>query len=523
MVERLLRYIDGTMFAAFISGLLLAAAFPVSNVSSLAWFALVPLFTFMHKRPLSSGFCAGLAFFAPVLYWLNIVMTSYGGLNPFLALLFYLLLLFYLSSYFALVTWISVGLQQRCAIPTVVSLPFLWVAFEYLRGQFLTGFPWALLGYSQHQFPAAIQSADVTGVYGVSFLLIAVNAALATLLSDRSRSFKVVAVAAVAMMCCTHIGYGVWRLSQPLEQRPEQLGVALVQGNIDQAQKWLPENRQKTIERYTHLSQLALSEGSDLLIWPEAATPFFLQDDTPLARQVRRLPQQWGAPLLLGSPAYERDGNTYNYYNSAYLLSADSSIVQRSDKQHLVPFGEYVPFSNVLTFVDKLVVGIGDFSAGLTRPLSLGEHKLGALICYEVIFPELARAYVQQGSDLLVNLTNDAWFGRSSAPYQHLAIARFRAIENRIWLARAANTGISAFISPAGRIVSEGPLFKPVYLGHRVGLGAEPTLYTRFGDFFAWGCVAVSLGGGLLLLRSGLLRRTWTTQIDGQGEDRFQH
>ncbi len=205
------------------------------------------------------------------------------------------------------------------------------------------------------------------------------------------------------------------------------------------------------------------------------------------------MPEQLGTPLLLGSPAYERhDDGSYSYYNSAFLLSAESRELERSDKIHLVPFGEYVPLGRLLTFINKLVVGVGDFSPGKVKPLALGDDPLGVLICYEVIFPGLARDYVRKGSRLLVNLTNDAWFGRSSAPYQHLAMARFRAIENRIWLVRAANTGISAAISPSGRVVSAGPIFETLSLDSVVGLGAEETFYTRFGDLFAYLCLGLS-------------------------------
>ena len=180
-------------------------------------------------------------------------------------------------------------------------------------------------------------------------------------------------------------------------------------------------------------------------------------------------------------------------------------MLGRSDKIHLVPFGEYVPLGSLLTFVNKLVVGVGDFSPGKVKPLPLNGHTLGVLVCYEAIFPELARDYVRQGSSLLVNITNDAWFGRSSAPFQHLAMTRFRAIENRIWLARAANTGISALISPAGRVVESGPLFEAVRLTGKVGLGAEATFYTRFGDLLAYVCLFIS--AAFLLLERWRSRR----------------
>ena len=269
----------------------------------------------------------------------------------------------------------------------------------------------------------------------------------------------------------------------------------MIQGNIEQGVKWDPAYRQATVDKYLKLSSVAGTPAAELIIWPEAATPFYLQDPTKFSTKVRELPQQVDSFLLTGSPAYQKVGaDDYRYFNSAFLFSPQGKELGRSDKIHLVPFGEYVPFGSLLTFVNKLVAGVGDFSPGTVKPLPLNGHSLGVLICYEAIFPELARDYVRQGSDLLINITNDAWFGRSSAPYQHLAMTRFRSVENRIWLARAANTGFSALISPSGRVVESGSLFESMALSGQVGLGSEPTFYTRFGDVFAYTCLLISVG-----------------------------
>ncbi len=482
-----------TLLVAAGSGLLLAAAFPRPDLYPLAWIAMVPLILVMHYRPFATGFTAGLVFFATVLYWLNIVMTTYGGLNLIFSLLAYLFLIVYLAVYFGVATWLSCRLAAVLKLPYLLTLPPLWVALEYLRGWLFTGFPWAIIGYSQQNFSLAIQSADVTGVYGVSLMLVAVNCAIAGIIVAPKSRLAWVGVAATLVISVSHFGYGVWREAQPLEQRTEQLRVALIQGNIDQAQKWDPDNRQSSIDRYQSLSMQALRSQPDLVIWPEAATPFFLQDQSTLTEQVKQLPMRLKAPLLVGSPAYQQlSSGEYQYYNSAYLFSAAGEELGRSDKIHLVPFGEYVPLEKILSFIDKLVVGVGDFSPGEVRPLPLNGHDLGVLICYEAIFPQLAREYVHRGSDLLVNLTNDAWFGRSSAPYQLLAMTRFRAIENRVWIARVANTGISALISPAGNVTLSGPIFESLQLSGVVGLGAEATFYTRFGDVFAYICLLLS-------------------------------
>jgi apolipoprotein N-acyltransferase len=493
-------FVDRTLVVSAASGLLLAAAFPRPDLYPLAWIALIPLLLVMRKRPFASGFVCGCSFFATVLYWLNIVMTTYGGLNLLFALLAYLFLIVYLALYFACATWVACRFEMQLKWPVVLTLPILWVALEYLRGNLLTGFPWALLGYSQQNFSLAIQSCDVTGVYGVSLLLVAVNCALAWLIREPRSRLSWLGAVAVLLVSISHFGYGFWRNGQSLDQRDEQLRVALIQGNIDQALKWSPDHRQATIDKYRQLSSQAAADKPELLIWPEAATPFYLQEKSPLAGQVRQVPVQQETYLLVGSPAYQQQAeDQYSYYNSAYLFSPAGKELGRSDKIHLVPFGEYVPLGRILSFINKLVVGVGDFSPGIVNPLPLNGQSLGVLICYEVIFPELARDYVRNGSGLLVNLTNDAWFGRSSAPYQHLAMARFRAIENRIWMARAANTGISALISPSGAVTVAGPLFEELQLGGTVGLGSEATFYTRFGDLLAHICLLLSaFGSGLL-------------------------
>jgi apolipoprotein N-acyltransferase len=478
---------DRVTSLSMLSGLLLACSFPRPGLAVVAWFALVPLFVSMHERPFRSGFAAGVGFFGPVLYWLNIVMTTYGKMHPAFSVVAYLLLVGYLALFFAVTTWAACRLRERLGMSTLLTLPVLWVTLEFLRSFLLSGFPWASLGYSQQNHLTLIQSVDLFGVYGLSFLLVLVNAVLAgavPVFAGQSRQplpWRGAAVAAI--LFAVNFGYGYFRLMQDLDSRERILPVALIQGNIDQSVKWNPAYQEKTVATYRNLSLAAVdTQQTGLLIWPESATPFYFQDAGPLSAAVvetARIADTW---LLFGSPAYEFVNRRPRYLNSAFLLSGGGEVLGRSDKVHLVPFGEYVPLGKYLPFIDKLVVGIGDFSPGTISPLPMNGAEIGVLVCYEAIFPELAREWVRQGSDLLVNITNDAWFGRSSAPYQHLAMTRFRAIENRIWIARAANTGISAFIAPSGRITAQSQIFETLYLQGEVGMGARPTLYTRFGD-----------------------------------------
>lgn len=477
---------DFATLAAAAAGGLLALAFPRPDFSWLAWFALVPLLLVMAKRPFRSGFVAGLTFFAAILYWVNIVMTTYGHMHPLFSVIAWLLLSAYLALFFGAATWAACRLKEVRGYPLPLTLPVFWVALEFLREFLLTGFPWATLGYSQHGNLTLIQSADLFGVYGLSYLLVLVNAAIAEWLMTRKQSHRrrpATAALVVVILVAGTWGYGYWRLGSDLDNRPDRLKVSVVQGNIPQDVKWQPEFQQETIRIYRDLSLTAAkAERPGLIIWPEAATPFYYQDAGKLSEEVTALPEQAQSTLLFGSPAYRKEPGGVRYLNSAFLLDPSGREMGRSDKIHLVPFGEYVPLKRFLPFIDKIVVGIGDFSPGTINPLPLNGHKLGVLVCYEAIFPELAREWVKQGSGLLVNITNDAWFGNSSAPWQHLAMVRFRAVENRVWIARAANTGISAFVAPSGRIHAATGLFVPAAATVEVGLGARPGFYARTGD-----------------------------------------
>ncbi len=501
---------DKVTCASALSGLLLACAFPLPDYTILAWFGLIPLVLVMQSRPFKSGFVAGMVFFAVTLYWLNIVMITYGHLPLAVSFLIYLLLVGYLALFWGAATWAACRLKEFRNYSYALTFPVFWVALEFMREFLLTGFPWATLGYSQQAWLAMIQSADLFGVYGLSYLLILCNAVLGeSILALRHKPPQHVPVkalvATVVLLLCNY-GYGQWCLQQDLDTRPESLQVAVIQGNIPQELKWHPDSQLSTVKTYRDLSLLANQAGaSDLIIWPEAAMPFYFQDGGQLSGSVSELPLETGASLLFGSPAYHRgagihedagvnkDTGILRYLNSAFLLSPTAQVLGRSDKVHLVPFGEYVPLGEYLPFVNKLVAGIGDYSPGEINPLPIQGYQLGVLVCYEVIFPGLAREYVRQGSALLVNITNDAWFGRSSAPWQHLAMSRFRAIENRVWLARAANTGVSAFIAPSGRIVEQTSLFDTAFLASEVGLGARPGLYFHMGDLIPGAFLIISL------------------------------
>jgi apolipoprotein N-acyltransferase len=488
-------------FLASLSGALLAISFPSPGLSLVAWFAFVPLLIAMsRKAPRTAfklGLTSGLLAYVGILYWLNIVMTTYGKLHWTVSFCLYTTLAAYLALYVGLTAFFT-RRGEEAGISPLFSFPLIWVAFEFLRSFLLTGFPWASLGYTQYRTLPLIQIADITGVYGLSFLIAFANVVIYRIIRAMVRrdSTKYPAGSAVVLvlLLAATLGYGFYRLKTP--ERGEMFKVALAQGNIPQDVKWDPAFLESTIAVYEKLSRQACAGGSDLLVWPESATPFFLQNDIRYAARVKSLALELKTCMVVGSPAVEIDKQKTRYLNSAFLLAPDGEVLGRSDKMHLVPFGEYVPLAKLFPFVNKLVEGIGDFSPGAAlTPLNTGKAKIGVLICFEGIFPEISRDYVRAGSRLLVNITNDAWFGRSSAPYQHLSMTVFRAVENRVPLVRAANTGITSIIDSRGHIRAMTQIFKETYLSGDVRLGERGSLYTRFGDLFAFVC----LGGALLI------------------------
>jgi apolipoprotein N-acyltransferase len=360
-----------------------------------------------------------------------------------------------------------------------------------VRSYILTGFPWAIIGYSQYRTLPLIQICDLTGVYGVSFLLAFANVVFYRIfvwLREKDSPYPLGGLTMLFLLLAATLGYGFSALTR-VEKGPLQR-VLLVQGNIPQDVKWNPAFQESTVATYERLTRKECRFAGTLVVWPESALPFYLQSEPAYAARVESLACELQSYLVTGSPAFETDHGVTRYLDSAFLISPTGSVLGRSDKLHLVPFGEYVPLAALFPFVHKLVSGIGEFSPGKSAvPLETAGGKIGVLVCFEGIFPEIARAYVQAGAGMLVNITNDAWFGRSSAPYQHLSMIVFRAVENRVPLLRAANTGISSVIDSKGHIHSMTPLFEEATLSAEVRRGEGGSFYSRHGDLFAAACL----------------------------------
>ncbi|MGV1099565.1 apolipoprotein N-acyltransferase [Thiovibrio sp. JS02] len=478
----------------------------------LAWVALLPLFIRLPRhtpgQAAALGLLCGLAYYGPLLYWIVIVLATYGEVPLLLACLALFFLAVYMSCFLAAFSFLCAGFSRT--LPLLVAAPVLWVGLDLVRSLLFTGFPWLDLGYTQHSLPLVIQIADLAGHHGVSFLIVLANGLAAALFSSSPRAgtkaSRPAILLAAGLILCLAFAYNAWRLATlPAAMAgAERMTVAVAQGNFPQNQKWLPAFQAETVETYLRLSREAIAEKKPrLLVWPETALPFYPYENPLFSSLQSKLTHPYGVALLTGAPHRERKSLAAapSYFNSAFLLTPEGTVAGRYDKQHLVPFGEYIPLRGLLAFASPVVETLGDFSPGVTgEPLSCQNGRIGVLICFESIFPELARRQAANGANLLVNITNDAWFGRSSAPWQHLSMAVFRAVETRKSLVRGANTGISAFIDPLGRIRAASPLFRRYAKSEEVVLLAGKSPYVRFGHLFPWACLGAGAAVGLCFL-----------------------
>jgi apolipoprotein N-acyltransferase len=461
---------------------LLVLSFPRASIAFSSWIGLVPLLLAIEGRhPVRAFFTAyltGLIFWSGVIYWL-IHVTLPGQI----------LLILYLSLYFGafgfVVSYFRI-LQRRQAL---IVVPALWVILEYIRCHALTGFGWGLLGYSQAGLLPVIQIADITGVWGVSFFVAAVNTIIFYALGYRYVVMRMGRLLVFAVCCCCAvIVYGYARLAM-IHRMPsaDLVSVAVVQPNIPQKMKWDPAARPYILGVYRQLAQEAAVNPPDLMIWPEAASPVVLGDDDTYFQRIMALSVDTGVPVLLGAVRISDD----EYHNSALLIDREGGITQLYDKLHLVPFGEYIPLKNVFPFLES-IVPIGDISRGTSW--TKFEYKgvlFSVLICFEDLFPEISRRFSASGAQFLVNITNDAWYEETAAAAQHYQASVFRAVENRLCLARSANTGVSAIIRPDGsaqvvRDASGKAIFVNGFVRGMITGAKKPgvTIYTRFGDWF---------------------------------------
>lgn len=450
------------------------------------------------------GYVCGVLWYLGTCYWVYDTMHQYGGLSAPVGLVVLLLFALYLGLYHGLFGLIISFLAQADSSKrlALISAPFLWVAIELARTR-VSGFPWDLLGITQIDNIPLTRIATITGVYGLSFEIMLVNAAFAAafLVHRNKRGMLLLASLGSAAL----LQAGIW-VSLPLS--PVDRTVVLLQQNLPVAESdaWTKAYFDRTLQEFSALSlnpSPPPPQHPDLIVWPESPAPF--QTNDPIFREaVSSLARQSPAWMVVGSIGVD---NPQTFFNSATLVGPTGEWRGRYSKIHLVPFGEYVPFASVFSFASGLTQAVGNFTRGVSRtPLQAGDHKLGIFICYESIFPDEVRQLVAQGAGVLVNISNDGWYGDSGAWAQHLNQARMRAVENNRWLLRDTNTGFTASIDPYGRIVAHLERKTRAALAAPYALTNETTFYSEHGDWFAYLCAIISLGA--LVARFTLQRKT---------------
>jgi apolipoprotein N-acyltransferase len=504
---------ESPLIFALLSGILLALSFPRYGHPAFAWVALVPLLVALLERPRSwlpsqparafaLGLIAGAGYFGGTVYWTGATVRQFGGLSWPVAVLVASLLVAYLALFPGLFALAVAWLTSKFGPRAVLLAPAVWVTTELGRTYFWSGFPWLLLGYSQTTVLPIAQMASVAGVFGLSALVVLVAAAASYLVAVRSSESMIAGVCVVALVAAIAL-WGSYRLRHgTLAEQGTPVRVALVQGNIPQDEKWDAARANQIFETYLAMTRDAARQGAQLVIWPESATPFYFEEDRASGDRLRQVVKQTGIDLLFGSDQIEHTTPPL-YYNSAFLVRRDGSTAAVYRKMHLVPFGEFVPLKRLLFFVGTLVEGAGDYTPGRSMvmlPTSFG--AISTAICYEIVYPGLVRKAVLSGSRLLTTITNDAWYGYSSAPYQHFLQASMRAIEQGRYLARSANTGISGIVDPYGRVVQQSRIFERVVILGEVRMIDDRTVYGKIGDLCAYICAALTAAALLAGLRA---------------------
>jgi apolipoprotein N-acyltransferase len=475
-----------------LSAVLLLFSFAPFNLSFLAWFAFVPLFFLLPVRSgekeltareiFASCFLSGLIFWSCHISWLTYV--TFPG---------YCLLVIYLASFLGLFGLLLKFLREKTDYPLIFIAPPLWVLLEFIRTYFpIIGFPWSLLGYSQWQNIPLIQISSVTGVYGVSFLIVMFNAAIADFIFAKTkRHFRNLLLSLLILTGIVIYGHII---SVGEEGECRKIKISAIQGNIAQDIKWDEEYAENIVNIYAELSIYAETDPDiSLVIWPETSYPDYVDIDSALFKKIQTLTRYLGIPLLMGAVTQQNGRD----YNSALLISPDGEIKQVYNKLHLVPFGEYTPFKKLFFFLNNTTPQIGDFSKGteytvFQTPITDNRTApFSVLICFEDLFPDLSRNFAIQGAEFLVVITNDAHFHESPALWQHFTHSVFRAVENRRPVVRAANNGISGFIDSYGRpikILDENGRAVGIrgYATSQISPSFTNTFYTRFGDLFVY-------------------------------------
>lgn len=484
-----------------LSALLFSSAFPPLPLGFVAYFSLVPLIIALEdKKPSEAfriGYLFGLISNSLLLFWVG--WATVLGTVAALVLL---------CLYNAFLCWFYSLIQKRSKETAVFFFPFLWVAMEYVRSLTEMSFPWLNLSYTQTYYLKLIQHASLWGNYAISFWVLWLNLLVYFLIKNRKKWRFAILLFAI-LIILPYI-YGSWVMFERTKQ--EGIKIALLQGNMKQKIKWDEKFLDYNIRTYLEMSKRAAQEQVDLIIWPETAAPCYLAAESLYFARVQKTCDELNTPLLVGTNDYQvTSGGRLGYYNSAFLFTPHGGYPRVYNKINLVPFSEKIPYDQVLGISERIQLGQSDFSNGEEFTIfEIPQGKFATLICFESVYPALVREFVNRGAEFLVNITNDGWFGKTHGPFQHSQIAVFRAIENRIAIARCANTGVSMFIDPYGRVKKATKIFIRTMIIDEIPLKRKDdvvsdnrTFYSRYGDWFALSCCLISL----LTILSAFLRK----------------
>jgi apolipoprotein N-acyltransferase len=493
-------------------GLVLAPAAPA--------LLLVALRGLAPRRALRVGFVAGWLAHAALLHWAYVVTVTYGHAPVVAGLLAPFGMSIYVAPFIAGFAWVAALLAQR-GLAHPLLLAAAWTAFEWLRSWVLTGFTWGGLGYAWHANPLHLPATAVTGVSGLTFLAVLLGASVLRFVearpeSGRRAAWRELGIAVAVLVAAA--GIGAWQRIADREIREAQprIRVAALQGNIDQGRKWDAQAFEETLVAYEDLTRRAAVQRAQLIVWPETAVPASLAYPD-LRERIAALAREVRTPLIVGAVGLDFDaqGRPTAYYDSAFVFDANGALLDRYDKTHLVPFGEYLPLRPLLgSLVRAVATGAtaGDVTEGMgVRAIDVpltgwpDRVRVGIPICYELIFPDLVRRFADDGAQLLVGITNDAWYGRTGSPHQFLAMTALRSAETRLGGVRAANTGVSALIGSDGRPLATTPIFeRDLVVGDLPILGrTRSSFYARHGDLFAHACAVATVLASLLALFRG--------------------
>lgn len=486
------------LLLSILSGVLFAFAFPDYGIGALAFVALAPLLIAIVRsstkwQAFACGWIAMTVAWLLMVPWVVRVMSHYGGLPMVTGVLIFIAMSLYLGMYGGLFALIVHRLRLGARFLPWLLVPLAWAMIEFARTYLMTGFPWNLIATTLINYTSLVQLDRFAGPYFLGTLVVLPSCAIAWLITQRV--VPIARVFVIGSMCILFlVWWGTGLVASKLIARHSGgtiMTAALLQPNISQEMRWDENNVVTLYRRMIDMTEIAARKGANVVIWPESTVPLSYTETPYYQQSIEELSRKYDIDIILGSVATD-PARPNHLWNSAFLASGGRTI-GHYDKIRLVPFGEYVPLRRVLFFAEKLVRAVGEFEFGTNdKPLG-GKLLYGPAICYEVVFPQITRTQVKNGAEVIVTITNDAWYDGTSAPQQHLWQARMRAVEGDRYILRAGTTGISAFIDPTGQVLESIPMGREGIIYAKFQARTSVTPYVRFGDWFAWTSVIVVL------------------------------